>query len=90
MPSMFVPETQGVARDGSDDEMLIDEDPATELPGTPVARTGSDCFVGCRLRRTRRRAVRSTPSRARATASPISAVTKTIRLPCGVELRVCA
>ena len=49
MPSMFVPETQGVARDGSDDEMLIDEDPATELPGTPVARTGSDCF-GARVR----------------------------------------
>ena len=44
MPSMFVPETQGVARDGSDDEMLIDEDPATQLPGAPVARAGSDCF----------------------------------------------
>jgi len=34
--------------------------------------------------------VGSTPSRARATASPISAVTKTFRLPRGVESRVCA
>lgn len=43
MASMFVAETQAVARDGSDDEMLIDEDPAAQIPGAPVARPGSDC-----------------------------------------------
>ena len=41
---MFVPETQVVAHERSDDEMSIDEYPATQLPGVPVMQLDSD---GC-------------------------------------------
>ena len=41
---MFVPQTQPGAHERSDDEMSIDEYPATQLPGVPVTQLDSD---GC-------------------------------------------
>ena len=41
---MYVPETQLVAHERSDDEMSIDEDIATHFLGVPVTQLDSDGF----------------------------------------------
>ena len=41
---MIVPETPLDAGERSDDEMSIDEVPATHFPGAPVTQSGSDGF----------------------------------------------
>jgi len=41
---MIVPETQLDAHERSDDEMSIDEVPATQFPGVPVTQSDSDGF----------------------------------------------
>jgi len=41
---MFVPEAPLDAHERSDDEMSIDEVPATRIPGVPATQSGSDGF----------------------------------------------
>ena len=41
---MFVPETPLDAHESSDDQMSIDEVPATQFHGVPATQSGSDGF----------------------------------------------